>query len=71
MRAGAAVLGYNDKGELVTLRKGDNDLICLASDPKAKAFSVACYQKISGALLQVIENKPSMRVFLRIFGLSR
>jgi len=45
MRAGAAVLGYNDKGELVTLRKGENDLICLAADPKAKAFSVACYHK--------------------------
>jgi hypothetical protein len=45
MRSGAAVLGYNDKGELVMLRKGENDLICLASDPKAKAFSVACYHK--------------------------
>ena len=45
MRSGAAVLGYNDKGELVTLRKGENDLICLASDPKAKSFSVACYHK--------------------------
>jgi hypothetical protein len=45
MRSGAAVLGYNDKGELVTLRKGENDLICLASDPKAKAYSVACYHK--------------------------
>jgi hypothetical protein len=45
MRAGAAVLGYNDKGELVTLRKGENDLICLAADPKAKSFSVACYHK--------------------------
>ena len=45
MRSGAAVLGYNEKGELVTLRKGENDLICLASDPKAKAYSVACYHK--------------------------
>ena len=45
MRSGAAVLGYNDKGELVTLRKGENELICLASDPKAKTFSVACYHK--------------------------
>ena len=45
MRSGAAVLGYNDKGELVTLRKGENDLICLASDPKAKAYIVACYHK--------------------------
>jgi hypothetical protein len=45
MRSGAAVLGYNEKGELVTLRKGENDLICLASDPKAEKFSVACYHK--------------------------
>jgi len=45
MRGGAAVLGYNDKGELVTLRKGENDLICLASDPKSKTYSVACYHK--------------------------
>lgn len=45
MRGGAAVLGYNDKGELVTLRKGGNDLICLASDPKAEKYSVACYHK--------------------------
>ena len=45
MRSGAAVLGYNDKGELLTLRKGENDLICLAADPKAKTYSVACYHK--------------------------
>ncbi len=45
MRSGATVLGYNDQGALVTLRKGENDLICLASDPKAKSFSVACYHK--------------------------
>jgi hypothetical protein len=44
-RAAAAVLGYNDKGELVRLREGSNDLICLATDPKEKAFSVACYHK--------------------------
>jgi hypothetical protein len=44
-RAAATVLGYNDKGEETTLRKGTNDLICLATDPKEKAFSVACYHK--------------------------
>ncbi|MBI1786683.1 MAG: hypothetical protein HYR60_03905 [Acidobacteria bacterium] len=41
----ATVLGYNAKGEVVTLRKGSNDLICLADDPADKAFSVACYHK--------------------------
>lgn len=44
-RAAATVLGYNAKGEVVTLRKGANDLICLADDPAVKGLSVACYHK--------------------------
>jgi hypothetical protein len=44
-RATATVLGYNDKGDVVTLRKGTNDLICLATDPTKTRFSVACYHK--------------------------
>ena len=45
-RAGAMVLGYDDKGALVTLRPGTNDIVCLADNPKdAAAFSVACYHK--------------------------
>jgi hypothetical protein len=44
-RADATVLGFNAKGEVVTLRKGTNDLICLAEDPAEKAFSLACYHK--------------------------
>ena len=45
LRAGAAVLGYDAKGQLVLLREGKNDLICLASDPGKPGFSVACYQR--------------------------
>ena len=44
-RAGAAVLGYNAQGKLVTLRPGSNDLICLADKPADNRFSVACYHK--------------------------
>lgn len=44
-REAATVLGYNPKGEVVTLRKGTNDLICLADDPAVKGISVACYHK--------------------------
>lgn len=44
-RAGATVLGYDEKGALVTLRKGSNELVCLADDPKAPGFSVACYHQ--------------------------
>lgn len=45
LREGAAVLGYNAKGELVTLREGKNEMICLASDPAKTAINVACYHK--------------------------
>jgi hypothetical protein len=44
-RAAAAVLGYDPTGQLVTLRAGTNDLVCLADDPRDEAFSVACYHK--------------------------
>ena len=33
-RAGAMVLGYDEKGALVTLRPGTNDIVCLADSPK-------------------------------------
>jgi hypothetical protein len=46
MRSGATVLGYSAVGKpLVTLRKGTNDMICLAPDPSAKSFHSACYHK--------------------------
>jgi hypothetical protein len=44
-RADATVLGFNEKGDVVTLRKGTNDMVCLADDPGDKTFSVACYHK--------------------------
>jgi hypothetical protein len=44
-RAGATVLGYDAAGKLVTLRKGTNDQICLADDPRDKNFSVSCYHQ--------------------------
>ena len=44
-REGASVLGYNEAGKLVTLKKGVNEMICLADDPTQKGFSVACYHK--------------------------
>ena len=44
-RAGAGVLGYDDRGALVTLREATNDQICLADNPKENGISVACYHK--------------------------
>ena len=44
-RAGAAVYGYTNKGNLVLLREGTNPLICLADDPNREGFQTACYHK--------------------------
>ncbi len=44
-RADATVLGYSSDGELVTLRKGTNQYICLADDPNQDGFSVASYHR--------------------------
>ena len=46
MRDGAGVWGYNDAKKLVKLREGKNDMVCLASNPDAKQFHVACYHKL-------------------------
>lgn len=43
LRDGAKVLGFDAKGEMVTLREGTNNMICLADDPNKKGFNVACY----------------------------
>jgi hypothetical protein len=45
LRATATVLGYNDKSELVKLRSGTGELVCLADNPKVKNFEVDCYHK--------------------------
>lgn len=44
-RAQATVLGYNATGEVVLLREGSGDLVCLANNPSGSKFSVACYHK--------------------------
>ncbi|HET6569695.1 MAG TPA: hypothetical protein VFG50_17140 [Rhodothermales bacterium] len=43
LQEGATVLGYDGSGALVTLRRGTNDLTCLADDPADERFHVACY----------------------------
>jgi len=44
-RANCKVIGYNTKGEIVTLREGDNEFIVLADDPEKPGFSAACYHR--------------------------
>jgi hypothetical protein len=44
-REGAMVYGFNAKGEFVVLRKGTNEMICIADNPTQKGFSASCYHK--------------------------
>lgn len=44
-RAGATVYGYDANKEVVVLRKGTNELICLADNPFEAGFSAACYHR--------------------------
>ncbi|CAN5381346.1 hypothetical protein BH23BAC1_BH23BAC1_05150 [soil metagenome] len=44
-RDGATVYGYNENNELVVLREGTNEMICLADDPKQSGFNASCFHK--------------------------
>jgi hypothetical protein len=45
LRADATVMGYAPDGRFVTLRESTGAMTCLASNPKADRFHVACYHK--------------------------
>jgi hypothetical protein len=44
-RDSATVYGYSQNNELVILKQGTNELICVADDPSQPEFSVACYHR--------------------------
>lgn len=45
LREEVMVYGYNEQGEMVVLREGKNQLVCIADDPNKKGISVSCYSK--------------------------
>jgi hypothetical protein len=44
-RDSCTVYGYSADKQFILLRKGTNELICVADDPGQAGFSVACYHK--------------------------
>lgn len=44
-RAEATVMGYDEDHNLVVIRQGTNELICIADDPEQEGFNCACYHK--------------------------
>lgn len=51
-RAGAMVYGYNEKNEFIILRKGTNEMVCLADDPTQNGLNVSCYHKDLDAFME-------------------
>ena len=45
LKDGASVYKISPKGELVVIRQGTNDLVCLADDTEQKGLNVSCYHK--------------------------
>ena len=44
-RDSATVYGFSPTNDFILLRKGTNELICVADDPAQAGFSVACYHR--------------------------
>jgi hypothetical protein len=51
-RDSATVYGYDSDKNLVIIKKGSNEMICLASNPDDTGFSVSCYTKNLEPLMQ-------------------
>lgn len=68
MREGATVYGYDSKGNVVLLQKGDGLMVCLADDPTKAGFNAAAYHKdlepfmARGRALRA-EGKSSSEIF--------
>ena len=52
MRDAATVRGYAADGTVRTLREGTGSLVCLADDPEAQGFKVACYHESLAPFMQ-------------------
>lgn len=69
-QAEATVYGYDQNGEFKLLRKGTNEMICLADDPSDEGFSVSCYHKdLDPFMARGRELKKSGKKFQEIFDM--
>ena len=41
----AMVYGYDDSGQLVVLREGTNNMVCIGDDPSKEGINVSCYSR--------------------------
>ena len=69
-RAGAMVYGYDAQSAFVLLRKGTNELVCLADNPQQEGLSVSCYHKdLEPFMARGRELKAAGKTFQEIFDI--
>lgn len=70
LRDGATVYGHSAKGDLVVIRKGSNDLVCIADDAEQSGLNVSCYhQDLEPFMKRGRELKAQGKSFQEIFDL--
>jgi len=70
LREKAMVYGYSDKGEFIVLRKGENEMVCLADDPNQAGLNVSCYHKdLEPFMARGRELKKQGKSFQEIFDI--
>jgi hypothetical protein len=70
LREKAMVYGYSETGELIVLRKGENEMICLGDDPKQEGLNVSCYHKdLEPFMARGRELKKEGKSFQEVFDI--
>lgn len=70
LRDKAMVYGYSEKGEFTVLRKGENEMVCLADDPTQAGLNVSCYHKeLEPFMIRGRELKKEGKSFQEIFDI--
>lgn len=67
-RDGAMVYGFDENGEIIKLREGTNQFVCLANNPSSNRYQSSCYHKSLEPFMQRgrelrAEGKTSQEVF--------
>lgn len=69
-REGASVYGYDDKKEIILLKKGTNEMMCLADDPSKSGLNVSCFHRdLEPFMLRGWELQKEGKAFQEIFDI--
>lgn len=70
LREGAMVYGYDNDGNLVVLREGSNDMICMADNLNTPNVNIACYHEdLETFMARGRELKKEGKTFQEIFDM--